>query len=269
METIKKVYNIYKKPAFTGLSGELAFFFIWSLVPLVIVLGKISGLLQVSLDLLSEYINEYTVPEFAELVSPYLKTDIEFSFSMVTFLIFALYASSKSTQSVMRTSNYIYDVDHETNFIKRKIRAMLITFIMLFLIVFTLLLPVFGQMIFDLLYNLYDFSKITNFLFNFLQWPFSVFILYIGIHYIYLNAPNIELRNREVRFGALLTTFGWIIASIVFSYYLNNFANYEQLYGNLSNIIIVMFWFYILANIFIIGMILNVVLQAKRNNYHI
>ena len=57
--------------------------------------------------------------------------------------------------------------------------------------------------------------------------------------------------------GALFTTIGWWLLTIAYSYYINNIARFDLVYGNLANIVILLSWFYILAYIFVIGLNLN------------
>ena len=57
--------------------------------------------------------------------------------------------------------------------------------------------------------------------------------------------------------GALFTTIGWILATKGYSIYLNNINNYNIFYGSLANIMILLFWVYLLAYIFTLGIALN------------
>ena len=57
--------------------------------------------------------------------------------------------------------------------------------------------------------------------------------------------------------GALFTTISWLLVTVGYSYYINNIARYDLVYGNIANIVILLFWFYVLAYIFVIGLYLN------------
>ena len=71
-------------------------------------------------------------------------------------------------------------------------------------------------------------------------------------------APNSMIPSRYMNSGALFVTIGWTLSSAVYAYYVRNIANYSRFYGSLSNVIILMFWVYILAYIIVIGVVINV-----------
>ena len=58
-------------------------------------------------------------------------------------------------------------------------------------------------------------------------------------------------------YGTLFTTVMWIIITKVYSLYLNNFNVYDIFYGSFGNVVIMLFWIYLLAYIFTIGMAIN------------
>ena len=76
-------------------------------------------------------------------------------------------------------------------------------------------------------------------------------------HDIYIIAPDDKIKGKYVTKGALFTTTAWLIITMIFSYYINNIANYKVIYGNLANVVILLFWLYLLAYIFVIGLFLN------------
>ena len=57
--------------------------------------------------------------------------------------------------------------------------------------------------------------------------------------------------------GALVTTISWMLFSVIFGYYIEYFARYDILYGNLSSIIILLIWLYSMSFMFVLGMIIN------------
>ena len=82
-------------------------------------------------------------------------------------------------------------------------------------------------------------------------------VMFFIIKLVYIVAPDDKVKGKYVNRGALFTTISWLIVTVVFSYYINNIARYNLVYGNLANIVILLFWFYILAYIFVIGLYLN------------
>ena len=57
---------------------------------------------------------------------------------------------------------------------------------------------------------------------------------------------------------------GWIVATAIYSYYINNYAHYSTIYGGLANLVILLLWFYLLAYIFVVGIALNYREEASK-----
>jgi membrane protein len=134
------------------------------------------------------------------------------------------------------------------------------TFIIVLLFIFILVVPVFGQNIIDMVQYVNLNSHITDtmvFAFNLLKGPVAWFIIFCLIKILYTMAPDRRIPSSYVNYGAVFTTVMWIVITALYSYYINNFANYAIFYGGLANIVMLMLWIYFLAFIFVIGMALN------------
>ncbi len=96
-------------------------------------------------------------------------------------------------------------------------------------------------------------------LYPILKYPISIIIVFLLVKLIYTIAPNEKIKSEYVNKGALFTTAGWVIISAVYSVYINDFAitTYNLYYGSLASIIIILLWFYLMAYIFVIGLVLN------------
>ena len=70
-------------------------------------------------------------------------------------------------------------------------------------------------------------------------------------------APDHRVPSKYVNKGAIFTTIGWVILTAIFSYYANNIANYDLLYGSLSSLVVMMIWIYVMAYILVIGIAIN------------
>ena len=123
-----------------------------------------------------------------------------------------------------------------------------------------MVVPVFGDKILLLGKKVQIFNNITDSLmviFNIIKWPLSIFIIYFNVKLIYIIAPSTEVKSQDTTKGALFTTIGWTLATFIFSFYLKYFAHYDIIYGNLSSIIILMMWLYMIAYIFVLGLAIN------------
>jgi membrane protein len=249
---LKNVYKIIMKPEMVILPGQLAFYFVLSIVPTISLISYWAKILKYPTDFIYSFIANAFSSDIANVL---ISTDINFSSNIFQFLIvllIAYYIASNGASSVIVTSNMIYGIKNK-NYFERRLKALIMTIIMLFLLIFMLIIPAFSNIIYYLPSNL---QKVGNVL-SFFQGPVTWLIIFIFIKIIYTMAPDKNIKSRNVNFGALFTTICWLLGTAIYSYYINNYANYNAFYGGLANLVILMLWFYYLAYFFTIGMALN------------
>ena len=115
----------------------------------------------------------------------------------------------------------------------------------------------FGEKILGLLHSYTLVDRVRK-VYNLLKWPLTVFLIYMNLKVIYTIAPSKKIQSSSTTYGAIFTTVIWTVATAIFSSYLKYFANYNVVYGNLSNIIILMMWLYIISYVFVMGIAINV-----------
>lgn len=255
----KKVIDIITTPEMRILPGQLAFFFVVSLIPLIALLGAIASSFTASTVALKEAI-EISMPSGAgKLLITIISSD-GLNFNIGVFFISAFILASNGTNSIINASNEIYKFKPK-DFISRRIKAIIMTFILVILLTFLLLVPVFGDTIFTILKDQGGNSNAINFLHNMYQlakYPISLIIIYFNIKLIYVIAPDQQIESKTTTKGAIFTTISWIVASEVYSFYVETFTKYDLFYGSISNILILLLWVYLLSYIFVIGLVINV-----------
>ena len=85
------------------------------------------------------------------------------------------------------------------------------------------------------------------------QWPIVFLLACTGFGLVYFFAPDAEQEWAWITPGALVATLLWIVASLVFRFYVVNFGNYEEAYGTLGAIILTLLWFYITGLAMVLG----------------
>lgn len=244
------------------LPGQLAFFFILSLVPTLTILVYFASFLSISVKDLADYWNMPISQDLLNLLTPYVGTT-EFSFGLIVLLIVGIYLASNGMNSIIVTANNIYGIKQKP-FIERRIKAIIMVFVVILLFLFILLVPIFGNFILSLIEKVTGYSGIYKII-SYLQLPFTWFTIFFFIKLLYTISPDKEIPSSYVNLGALFTSIGWVIATELYLYYVGHFAHYNLYYSGLSNIAILMIWIYILATIFVIGMSIN----SKEEPYEI
>ncbi len=89
------------------------------------------------------------------------------------------------------------------------------------------------------------------------KWVVIVALLFFGISFLYFLAPAKKTKWRFISAGSTLSTILSVIAIFGFTYYINNFGQYNKLYGSIGTLLVVLFLLYILSLILLIGFELN------------
>ena len=257
-EFVRKVIAIVRRPDMQILPGQLAFFLVLSMIPLLALVVTIGSKLGLSM---TEFRNalESTVPD--AVINTLFPADATtgLNFNVTVFFIAAFLLASNGAYSVITTSNRIYQVEDNSE-IRRRSKAVLLTFILVSLLFFLILVPAFGDSLISLAeINLHN-EKLASFIRNIYhlgKYPLSLFLLYFNIKLIYILAPDKEVTSNEVRAGAMFTTIFWLLSSKIYAFYVEYFSHYDIFYGSMSNILVLLFWVYILAYIFTLGMSFN------------
>jgi len=257
-------------PYFQGVAAELAFFFLLSLVPIAIILGELLGFVSISMGVIRNLLSQYVSPDIAKSLSPYLTYTPSGAIN-AAFLIFALWAASKAQYSMIRISNYSF-TGHPyggRGYFRERFRAVKTVLITTFTLAFGLFIMVYGELL------LKAFTSYAERFLNLritldgiwftLRWPMAMALYFLMVSYNYYVLPSERRPFRKILPGSILASVGMLLATWIYSYYAAVFANYDLLYGSLAAIVALLFWFYILGYILVIGILVNVAWEETRN----
>jgi membrane protein len=256
-------------PYFQGAAAELAFFFLLSLVPIAIILGELLGVVSISMGVIRNLLAEYVTPDIAERLAPYLTYTPSGAISAV-FLIFALWAASKAQYSMIRISNYSY-TGHPfggRGYFKERFRAVKTVLITIFTLAFGLFILVYGELLFEIftayVTQFLHISYVYDGIWFAFRWPAATALYFLMVSYNYYVLPSERPHFKKILPGSIVASVGMLLATWIYSYYAAVFANYDLLYGSLASIVALLFWFYILGYILVIGIQVNVVWEETR-----
>ena len=259
---IKKFFSRVKKvitrPDMVMLPGQLAFFLVLAIIPTLTLFSYVASVLNLSLDFISNFLTKAFSKEVANVL---LSTSAinNSGIRLALLLIFCYYISSNGAVSMIMASNKIYGIKNGSWY-KRRLKGILISFILVLSLLVLLIIPVFGDRIMQLIIHVNLNSNVTDAIykvFMYLQSPIMWIVLFFIIKIIYIIAPDKIIKSHNTNYGALFTTVSWIIMTLIYSYYVNNIADFGALYGGWATICMLMVWIYLISLFFVIGMALN------------
>jgi membrane protein len=179
-------------------------------------------------------------------------------------IIGIIWSGSSGFRAIIKGLNKAYDEEETRPYWKILIISVLFMIGLAGIIVAAVALLVFGQMLGGIIVErLHVPSNFT------LNWDIIRYLVTLGgmafiFAALYHFTPCRRLTWREVMPGATFSTLGWLISSLGFAYYVNNFNNYSSVYGGIGAVIVLMLWLYITSIIILLGGEINALLAFER-----
>jgi membrane protein len=181
-------------------------------------------------------------------------------FAAVIGIVVALWSASAGVGHLMDALNVAYDEKEERSFVRRRAVALAFTVgSIAFVIVAFGLIAVMPALLADT-----GLGVTGRILANILRWVVLLVGMVAGLAVLYRFGPDRdEPQWRWTSPGAIVAAMLWIIGSLLFSVYTANFAKYNETYGSLGAIIVVMLWLFLTAFVVIVGAELNAELERQ------
>jgi membrane protein len=174
--------------------------------------------------------------------------------SLGVSIIAALWSASSGTGHLMAAVNAAYNEQETRGPVKRRVTALMLT---LGAIVFVLLALALVAVIPAVL-NALQLGTSVNMIVQIARWVLLVALVLVALAVVYRLAPD---RNAPqftwTSIGALVATVLWVLGSIAFNLYVNNFGNYNTTYGTLAGVVVLLLWLYLTSYIFLFGAEIN------------
>jgi membrane protein len=179
-------------------------------------------------------------------------------------ILIALYSAAKGMKALLEGLNIIYDEQEERGFI----RLNLVRLGLMLVVIVAMIVAIGAIIIVPILLNTIGLGPIAETLLRLLRWPilFGVSLIVLAIIYRY-GPSRAQARWRGVSWGAAVATAVWTLGSIAFSIYVQNFGSYNETYGSLGAVVILLMWFWLSAFIVLLGAELNSEMEPDRARF--
>lgn len=181
------------------------------------------------------------------------------TFGFVFGLLLSLWSANKAMKALAKALNIAYDTQEDRGIVKRNLVTLSLT--LLAIIVFIVAMAV--VIMVPVLVSIFLSQQTTAVLTTVLSWLLFIAVLAGLFLVLYRYAPANHQHDSWKSFmpGAVLASFGFVIASAAFSWFVTNFGKFDAQYGVLGAVVVMMLWLLIGAFIFLVGAELN----AERN----
>ena len=174
--------------------------------------------------------------------------------SLVVSIVAALWSASSGTGNLLKAINIAYDEDESRGFLKVRGLALALTLGAIVFVLLTLTLVA----VVPVVLNVLPLGPVGTVLAQVLRWVLLVALVVAALAITYRVAPDRDQpRFSWVTTGSLVATVLWIIGSVAFSLYVNNFGSYNKTYGAIAGVVVLMLWLYLTSYIVLLGAEIN------------
>lgn len=246
-------------------SAQMTYYWILAFFPFLIVIMSMLSFTNIAEVEFLGYVENY-VPT---AVMPFIETTISqlIQYRSTTLLsvslIVSIWSASAAVNVMIRGIHMAYSAVDGRSFVVRKLISMFYTLILAVLIVVMIVVLIFGSNIGEYVINLLVPNDAWYYgpIWELLRLTMPIIGLLVGLYIIYKFIPRRHLRYKNVWPGTIFASVGWYVFSVLFSVYVNHFSRYNQMYGSIGGMFILLIWLYTSGMLLLMGAEINALLQ--------
>lgn len=254
-------------PYYQGFAAQIAFFIMLSFVPTVIVTTQLLGFMNINnLDVVQNWINDYVTSDMGDSIRGLLQNKSSIG-NNISLVILAIWAASRAQFAIMRIANYTYSGSRTTgNFWRERLRSLRTMFFTILVLVFIIVALVYGKKILYVFVGKLVEEYWITWIWDWFRWPLVAACYFFTILINYYVMPIQRLSFKELMPGTIFGALGMLIVTFFYSSYTQYIVNYNIIYGSMSSVVALLFWFYFLAWVLVIGVMINKVFKDTRKD---
>ncbi|HZH68855.1 MAG TPA: YihY/virulence factor BrkB family protein [Flavobacteriaceae bacterium] len=255
------------KGSFSPRASSIAFSFFLALFPFLLLLLNlipyipIEGFQTRFLIFVEALLPPQTTQFFYPIIADIAVNPRAGLLSMVFFL--SIFLSANGVSAIFSAFEYSFHSKSKRSFLRQYLVAMGVSIFLALLLLTSVGVILYGEYI---IRDLKSRAYIDNDVFWILFFQFLIFVamIYIVIATLYYYGTKEGKVSRFFSIGAIVTTVLFILTTYFFGVYINNFSNYNELYGSIGALLILMLYIWINSNLLLLGFELNISIQRLR-----
>jgi membrane protein len=261
----KKVYHKTVDDDCSEHAAAMAYYFLFALFPFILFLTTLIAYIPIPhlLDSILSYTQRMMPGEAFNVIKQNLESLFLHKQQGLLSLgvVLALWYSSNAIVSIMDAMNKLYEVKEGRPFWKLRLQAIFLVIVLSVMFLAAMALLMFGTKIGDWIADYIQYGQVFRISWNILLVPVILFLLIVSVALIYYITPDVKQKWKWISPGAVVAIPAWLIMSLLFSFYVNNFGSYNKTYGTIGAIIVLLMWLYFTGFIILIGAVINAVIE--------
>lgn len=268
----RRTLREFSKDQCTDLAAALTYYAVLALFPAVIALLSLVGLFgqgQQTVDTLLGILRDVGGGSAADTLGPTLTSlaarEGAAGIAFVVGLATALWSASGYVGSFGRAMNRIYEIREGRPFWKLRPVMLAVTLVAIILVALVAMALVLTGPAAQAVGDAIGLGSTALLAWNIAKWPVILVVVVFVVAILYYVTPNVKQPHfRWVSVGAAVAIVVWILASVVFGFYVSTFSSYDKTYGALAGVVVFLLWLWITNLALLFGAELDAELERGR-----
>ena len=272
----RSIRKYFKHDNMTSYAAALAYRVLFATVPFLALLVVLLWYLGID-DFLSKWLADQTssalLVQATEVVQRWIKQSQgqtrggRLSVGIITISI-AIWSVSSGLRTLTKALNAVHEVEETRPVWKRYGVSFFYALGLAIMVILASALLLIGPELVEWVVGLVGLDEVFVSLWTWLRLPVALVLIMLVVSIVYWVVPNVNHPYRLITPGAALAVIGWILASLGFSFYLANFANYSVIYGSIGVAFVLLLYFYISAEVLLLGAEVNAAIHHYASDRH-
>ena len=244
-----------------NLAAQQAYYFFFALFPALLALISIASFFPVEnlTGQITTMLQRVAPKDVTDIVADQIRQIGQSNAGGILTLafFFTLWSSSSAVVAVCSTLNAAYDITEGRPWWKVRLTAIGLTVGLAIFILVSMTLVIAGPTLAEKVAEAMHLGSVFTWSWKILQWPLVFVLIATAVALVYYFAPDAEQDWTWITPGSVLATALWVLASLGFRFYVTNFASYNETYGTIGGVMVLLLWFYVSGIALLIGAELN------------
>jgi membrane protein len=244
-----------------NLAAQQAYYYFFALFPALLALISLASFFPLDnlVDEIVTMLSRVAPPDVIRIVQEQLIniSNTNAGGLLTLAFLFTLWSSSAAVVSMTTTLNTAYDITESRPWWRVRLTAIGLTLGLAFFILLSMTLLIAGPTLAERVAEALRMGPVFEWTWKILQWPLIFALVSTGIAMVYYFAPDAEQQWVWITPGSFLATVLWVVISLAFKVYLARFGTFNETYGAIGGVMVLMLWFYLSGIALLVGAELN------------
>ncbi|MDT5186312.1 MAG: rane protein, partial [Mycobacterium sp.] len=249
---VRKTVREFSKDQCTDLAAALTYYAVLSIFPALVVIVSLLGVFgqgKRTTDSVLQIVGDLAPGSAVDTLRGPIEQLVESpsaGFALIAGVVGALWSASGYIGAFGRAMNRIYEIDEGRPVWKLRPLQLVLTFGALVAAAAAAFMLTVSGPVATALGDIIGAGDVASTVWNIARWPLILALMVLAVATLYYATPNVQQpKFRWISVGAGVALVTWVVASVLFGFYVAHFGSYNKTYGALAGVAVFLLWLWI------------------------